>query len=185
MKAITAHLQCSTSKDTGKFSVPALRIIVQCSKLKISGWKCLYYTMERHCVAGGTQAVVPQLLAAPAVPYSSPSVFNVSGNQLTQQLYAGLTVNQPTAILGAIQQPQLVAVPHPSPAQLRPTAHAGSGNAVMTSSGGGAGALQPLIYWYPPGGQVSPAGNAYLMPTCATPTAATRGLAQVPDMLSC
>lgn len=56
----------------------------------------------------------------------------------------------------------------------------------MTSSGGGVGgALQPLMYWYPPSGQVSPAGNAYLMPTCATPVAATRGLAQVSDMLSC
>jgi len=106
----------------------------------------------------------------------------VSGNQLTQQLYAGMTVNQPAAILGGLQQhPQLVAVPQPS---LRPgTAQTGSGSGVMTSSGGGgAAALQPLMYWYPPGGQVSPAGNAYLMPTCATQT---RGLAQVPDMLSC
>ena len=143
---------------------------------------CLLTYLPTCIFAGGAQAIVPQLLAASAVPYSSPSVFNVPGNQLTQQLYAGMTVNQPAAILGGLQQhPQLVAVPQPS---LRPgTAQTGSGSGVMTSSGsGGAAALQPLMYWYPPGGQVSPAGNAYLMPTCATQT---RGLAQVPDMLSC
>ena len=134
---------------------------------------------ETYVIAGGTQAVVPQLLAT---PYSSPSVFSVSGNQLNQQLYPGLTVNQPAAILNAMQHPQLVAVPQPSPAQLRPTANTGNGSGMMTSSGGGGGALQPLVYWYPPGGQVSPAANAYLMPTCAT---ATRGLTQVPDMLRC
>ena len=131
--------------------------------------------METFFVAAGTQAIVPQLLAPSAAPYSSPSVFNIPGNQLSQQLY---TVNQPTAILGTMQHPQLVAVPQPSPAQLRPATHTGSGSGAMTSSG----ALQPLMYWYPAGGQVSPAGNAYLMPNCA---AATRGLAQVPDMLSC
>jgi len=124
------------------------------------------------------------LLAAPPAPYSSPNVFSVSGNQLNQQLYSGLTVNQPTAILGAIQPPQLVPIPQPSPAQLRPATHTGSGSGAMTSAGAGGGALQPLVYWYPPGGQVSPVGNAYLMPGCATP-AATRGLAQVSDMLSC
>jgi len=113
-------------------------------------------------------------------------VFSVPGNQLTQQLYTDLTVNQPAAILGTMQHPQLVAVPQPSAAHLRPAALTRNGSGVMTSSGGGGGgALQPLMYWYPPGGQVSPAGNAYLMPTCATPAAATRGLAQVSDMLSC
>jgi len=135
--------------------------------------------VETYYVAGGTQTIVPQLLAA---PYSSSNVFNVPGNQLTQQIYTDLAVNQPTAILGTLQHPQLVAVPQPSPSQLRPR----SGSGVMTSSGGGVGgALQPLMYWYPPSGQVSPAGNAYLMPTCATPVTATRGLAQVSDMLSC
>jgi len=125
------------------------------------------------------------LAAAPAVPYSSPSVFSVGlpGNQLTQQLYPGLAANQPTAILGALQPPQLVAVPQPSPSQLRPGAQTGTGSAVMTSSVGES--LQPMVYWYPPGsGQVSPAGNAYLMPTCGPPAAATCGLAQVPDMLT-
>ena len=114
-------------------------------------------------------------------PYSSPNVFSVPGNQLTPQLYPGLPANQPPAILSTIQPAQLVAVPQPSPAQLRPAAHSGTGSGAMTSSG----ALQPIIYWYgPAGGQVSPAGNAYLMPTCATPAAATRGLAQVPDVLA-
>ena len=137
-----------------------------------------------YFVSGGTQAIVPQLLAAQAVPYSSPNVFGVPGNQLTQQLYPGLPTNQPPAILGAIQPTQLVAVPQPSPAQLRPGVPTGTGSAAMTSSGGGA--LQPMMYWYPPGaGHVSPAGNAYLVPTCATPAAApTRGLAQVPDVLT-
>ena len=128
-----------------------------------------------YFVSGGTQAIVPQLLAAPAVPYSSPSVFTVpAGNQLTQQLYPGLAANQPPAILGAIQPAQLVAVPQPSPAQLRP----GTGSGVVTSSA--VGALQPVMYWYPPGGQVSPAGNAYPMPQAT----ATRGLAQVPGVLT-
>jgi len=93
-------------------------------------------------------------LAAPAVPYSSPSVFTVPGNQLTpQQLYPGLpAANQPPAILGTIQPAQLVPVP-----QLRPGT---TGSGVMTSSGGGGAAMQPMVYWYPPAGQVSPAGNS-------------------------
>jgi len=75
-----------------------------------------------------------------------------------------------------MQHAQLVAVPQPGRAT-------GSGGGVMTSGGG---ALQPLMYWYPAaGGQVSPVtpvnASGYLMPTCT----ATRGLAQVSDMLSC
>ena len=117
------------------------------------------------------------------MPYSSPSVFSVPGNQLTQQLYPGLPANQhAAAVLGHLQAQQLVAIPQPSPGQLRPAGvQTGTGSGAMTSSGGGAAALQPVMYWYPPaaGGQMSPAGGTYLMPTCATP-----GLAQVPDMLT-